>query len=104
MAYLHEEKAEFSTALNLASERFGILPIVAEKDYYVTMILRGLSERLGYVVFKGGTCGYQNYETLLSYYYSADRVSGAFAAVRLSNHLRVNLLLKQSPFTENYLS
>ena len=55
MAYLHEEKAEFSTALNLASERFGILPIVAEKDYYVTMILRGLSERLGYVVFKGGT-------------------------------------------------
>ena len=55
MAYLHEEKAEYSTALNLASERFGILPIVVEKDYYVTMILRGLSERLGNVVFKGGT-------------------------------------------------
>ena len=55
MAYLHENKVEFSIALNLASERFGILPIVAEKDYYVTMILRCLSERLGYIVFKGGT-------------------------------------------------
>ena len=55
MAYLHENKVEFSIALNLASERFGILPIVVEKDYYVTMILRCLSERLGYIVFKGGT-------------------------------------------------
>lgn len=28
---------------------------VAEKDYYVTMILRELSQRLDYIVFKGGT-------------------------------------------------
>ena len=26
-----------------------------EKDYYVTMILRGLAESLDFVVFKGGT-------------------------------------------------
>lgn len=55
MAYLHEDKELFANAVDLASERFHILPVVAEKDYYVTMILRGLSERLGFVVFKGGT-------------------------------------------------
>lgn len=55
MAYLHENQEEFTIAVNLTSERFSILPAVAEKDYYVTMILRGLSERLEFVVFKGGT-------------------------------------------------
>lgn len=55
MAYLHENREEFQNAVNLASEKFHILPVVAEKDYYVTMILRGLAERLDFVVFKGGT-------------------------------------------------
>lgn len=55
MAYLHENREEFTNAINLASERFHILPVVAEKDYYVTMILRGLAIRLPFVVFKGGT-------------------------------------------------
>lgn len=43
MAYLHENKEEFRNAVYLASERFHILPVVAEKDYYVTVILRGLA-------------------------------------------------------------
>lgn len=55
MAYLHEQKEEFINAVNLASEYFHILPIIVEKDYYVTMILRELSKRQGFVVFKGGT-------------------------------------------------
>lgn len=55
MAYLHKDKEEFINAVNLASEYFHILPIIVEKDYYVTMILRELSERQGFVVFKGGT-------------------------------------------------
>lgn len=55
MAYLHENREEFTNAVNLASEYFHILPIIAEKDYYVTMILRELSERQDYIVFKGGT-------------------------------------------------
>ena len=55
MAYLHENKDEFKDAVNLASQQYGILPVAAEKDYYVTMILRGLSEELNYIVFKGGT-------------------------------------------------
>lgn len=44
MAYLYENREEFTNAVNLASEYFHILPIIAEKDYYVTMILRELSE------------------------------------------------------------
>lgn len=55
MAYLHENKEEFTNAVNLASAHFHLLPIVTEKDYYVSMILRGLSKRLDFVVFKGGT-------------------------------------------------
>jgi predicted nucleotidyltransferase component of viral defense system len=55
MAFLHENKEEFITAINLASEYFHVLPVVVEKDYYVTLILRELSQRQNYVVFKGGT-------------------------------------------------
>ena len=35
MVYLHENREEFTNAVNLASEYFHILPIIAEKDYYV---------------------------------------------------------------------
>ncbi len=55
MVYLHKNIEEFRNAVNLASERYHVLPAVVEKDYYVTIILRGLSEKLGFVVFKGGT-------------------------------------------------
>ncbi|MBQ5988241.1 MAG: nucleotidyl transferase AbiEii/AbiGii toxin family protein [Oscillospiraceae bacterium] len=55
MAYLHDNKAEFLKAVNIAAERYSLYPSVVEKDYYVTMILRNLSEKLGYIVFKGGT-------------------------------------------------
>ena len=55
MGYLHENKEEFTNAVNLASERFSILPAVVEKDYYLTMILRCISDRVNYAVFKGGT-------------------------------------------------
>lgn len=45
MEYLHKHKEEFINAVNLASEYFHILPVIVEKDYYVTMILRELTER-----------------------------------------------------------
>ena len=34
MVYLHENREEFTNAVNLASEYFHILPIIAQKDYY----------------------------------------------------------------------
>ena len=40
MAYLHENKEEFLNAVSLCVEKYGILPEIIEKDYYVTMILR----------------------------------------------------------------
>ena len=49
MEYLHKHKEEFINAVNLASEYFHILPVIVEKDYYVTMILRELTERQGFV-------------------------------------------------------
>ena len=55
MAYLHNDRDLFTDAVNLAAEHFKILPAVAEKDYYVTMVLQLLAERLPFVVFKGGT-------------------------------------------------
>lgn len=55
MVYLHNDKNAFTDALNHTRVLTGITTTVIEKDYYVTMILKGLSERLPYIVFKGGT-------------------------------------------------
>ncbi|MCR5608061.1 MAG: nucleotidyl transferase AbiEii/AbiGii toxin family protein [Lachnospiraceae bacterium] len=53
--WLHENKDNFTDAINIAAEKYGILPEIIEKDYYVTIILRLLSSKLDYIVFKGGT-------------------------------------------------
>ncbi len=53
--YLHEDKEQFRQAVNMTAFQFGVIENIVEKDYYVTMILRLLSERMPYAVFKGGT-------------------------------------------------
>ena len=53
--YLHEDKETFKEIIEQVSDDTGRTVIVIEKDYYVTMILRLLSERLPFIVFKGGT-------------------------------------------------
>lgn len=55
MEFLHNDKETFSQAINLVTNKNAIRPDIVEKDYYVTMILRLLSERLPFIVFKGGT-------------------------------------------------
>ena len=55
MEFLHNNKETFSQAINLVTNKNGIRPDIVEKDYYVTMILRLISERLPFIVFKGGT-------------------------------------------------
>ncbi len=55
MVYLHHDRKTFEEAINLVTHQTGISPQIVEKDYYVTMILRLLSEKVPYVVFKGGT-------------------------------------------------
>lgn len=53
--YLHKDKESFRDIIWQAAEYRGRTPAVVEKDYYVTLILKRLSERLEKCVFKGGT-------------------------------------------------
>ena len=55
MEFLHKDREQFLEAINLTEHQTGILAQAVEKDYYVTMILRLLADRLSYIVFKGGT-------------------------------------------------
>jgi len=53
--YLHEDRETFKNLIEQVSDRSGRTVIVIEKDYYVTLILKRLSEQLEQCVFKGGT-------------------------------------------------
>ena len=55
MAWLHENKEEFRNAILFAANQYHLAPDVVEKDYYVTLILKSLKEKLPFIVFKGGT-------------------------------------------------
>ncbi|MBR4474069.1 MAG: nucleotidyl transferase AbiEii/AbiGii toxin family protein [Oscillospiraceae bacterium] len=55
MAWLHDNKEEFRNAVLYAADQNRLTPDAVEKDYYVTLILKGLKERLPFIVFKGGT-------------------------------------------------
>ena len=55
MAYLHENRELFLDAINQTSLSASLDPHVVEKDYYVTMILKLVSQEFSYIVFKGGT-------------------------------------------------
>ena len=53
--YLHEDREQFADAVRKSVQYTNMSEMIIEKDYYVTMILRLLSQKLPYVVFKGGT-------------------------------------------------
>lgn len=53
--YLHEDKDVFKEVIEQVAEDSSRAAAVIEKDYYVTMILRLLSQKLSNLVFKGGT-------------------------------------------------
>ena len=55
MEFLHKNSELFLQAINIASSEKNILPEIIEKDYYVTLILKYLSEKIPFIVFKGGT-------------------------------------------------
>jgi len=53
---LHEDKDYFAQVLTDVSDYMGLRDIgIVEKDYYVTLFLRQISQRLPGVIFKGGT-------------------------------------------------
>lgn len=53
--YLHRDRETFKDMIEQTSASCGQTPAVVEKDYYVTLILKLLSEQLDQCVFKGGT-------------------------------------------------
>lgn len=55
MVFLHEDEEKFKFVISKVSENEGLDEDVIEKDYYVTLLLRGLMERMPFIVFKGGT-------------------------------------------------
>lgn len=63
---LHEDTAAFKQLLKLVHRNSGIRTDVLEKDYYVTLILRELSDKQGQglqAYFKGGTALYKALKT-----------------------------------------
>ena len=53
---LHENKELFYDFVSTTSRYFNINPSLIEKDYYVTFLLKKLSEKIPGLLFKGGTC------------------------------------------------
>ncbi len=58
---LHLDKFAFSTIIDNVSKRCHVRPDILEKDYYVTLLLKELSESKvhNYCYFKGGTALYK---------------------------------------------
>ena len=65
---IHKNKEEFIKILEIASKKKGFLLPMIEKDYYLTLILSGVSKLSEELIFKGGTC-------LNKVYYSYYRLS-----------------------------
>ena len=62
--YLHKDREMFKDMVEQTAEQSGRTPIVVEKDYYVTLILKLLSEQLDLCVFKGGTSLSKGYHVI----------------------------------------
>ena len=52
MAYLHSEREQFRDAIDLAYDQTGVMVQAIEKDYYVTMLLRLLAQKMPYIVLR----------------------------------------------------
>ena len=52
---LHNDKDLFERVVLDISEKYGIVPVIIEKDYYVSLFLREIVKRQPKIIFKGGT-------------------------------------------------
>ena len=52
---LHKNKDDFIEAVQAVSRGLNISPALVEKDYYVTLVLKRISEEVPGLIFKGGT-------------------------------------------------
>jgi len=63
---LHSDIKTFSDAIQASSDRLKIPPVFIEKDYWITLVLRRLSENdyMESAVFKGGTSLLKGYKLI----------------------------------------
>ena len=63
---LHLDKNSFTSAIQATSDKLNILPVFIEKDYWITLVLKRLSESKynESVVFKGGTSLSKGYKMI----------------------------------------
>lgn len=52
---LHNDKQAFSDTILSVSRELNIVPALIEKDYYVTLLLKALKNKIPGLLFKGGT-------------------------------------------------
>ena len=52
---LHNNEKDFISLIRIVSEYYKIDPAFVEKDYFVTLLLKELSQRVPTLIFKGGT-------------------------------------------------
>lgn len=53
---IHNDKEAFLKVIDLAAKQKGFLPLLMEKDYYLTLILSRTHQLSEGLIFKGGTC------------------------------------------------
>lgn len=53
--WLHKNKDDFAEAVQAVSRGLNISPVLVEKDYYVTLVLKRINEEISGLIFKGGT-------------------------------------------------
>ena len=53
--FLHNDKDLFEKVILDTSEKYNIVPVIIEKDYYVTLFLKEIVKRQPNIIFKGGT-------------------------------------------------
>ena len=55
MEYLSSDREQFKIVIDRMISKSTLEPGIIEKDYYVSMILKGIAEKFDFSVFKGGT-------------------------------------------------
>ena len=81
---LHENKEDFTEAVQAVSRGLNISPALVEKDYYVTLVLKRLNEELSGLIFKGGT-------SLSKCHKAINRFSEDIDLTLDSEHLKIRL-------------
>lgn len=102
MAYsitMHTDSKRIATLINNVSQHYKMAPAFVEKDYWITHVLRRLSQSdsVGHVVFKGGTSLSKGYRLI-------DRFSEDIDLAMINENLSGNALKTKIRTVEKYIT